>query len=202
MATYNDLSTGVEYYSDRTDVTATDRERLFRIACEKLNRKLRVPEMISSLSLTGADFPYTDSTNAILEIEAIYIERAGVVSQLEYVPLAKLKQIQANGSGSTPKYFTSIGQQILLGPEPATDDAISVYYYARQDDTLSGTETNVFLQYYESMTLYYTLSELYKALHDSQRSAEYDGMASALLEEANLHAWQRRYPARLTVRNS
>lgn len=202
MATYADLAVSMEYYSDRSDITESGRAMMFRSACEKMNRGLRAPEMISTLSLTGADFPYTDTTYAIMEVDAVYVTRSSNTYRLDYVPVSQLKAIQAAGSGDVPRYFSTVGNQIILGPEPAATDAIEVVYYARQDDTLSGVETNAFLQYYESIALYYTLAELYRVLHDVQRAGEYEAMAAGMMAEANLVSWKRKYPTRLSIKNS
>jgi hypothetical protein len=173
----------------------------FRLACEKLNNQMRVPEMVDTLSLDGTDFPYIDTTRDILDIVSVHITRGSNTSSLEYVSPDKAAAIQAAGTGNTPRYFTTKGNIIELAPEPASTDAIEVVYYLRQESVLNDGGTNAFVSYYESATLYLVLAELYRSLHDSVRSAEYGTMAQALIDEANLFAWQRRYPARLSIKN-
>lgn len=203
MATdYQALKDSVAFYSDREDITATVYDRYFRITCEKLNRVLRPTEAVTSVTLTGVEFPYTDTNSAIMDIDSMYVTRSSTISKLEYLSLPALKRVQAEGGGGIPRYFTTIGKQILLAPEPDAADEVDVYYYARQDDVLGDTETNVFITYYETITLYYMLAEVYKGLHDFERAMEYTGMADALIGEVNLQAWNRKYTNSLTVRNA
>ena len=203
MATdYAALKTAVEFYCDRADTADSTYDMFFRLACEKLNNALRVPEMIDTLTLAGSSFPYQDTNRDILEIDSVYLTRGSNTYKLEYLPIDKLAAVQTNDSGGTPRYFTTVGMRIDIGPEPASTDSIDIVYFLRQEYDLNDGGTNIFISYYESIILYLMLGEMYQSLHDSTRSAEYKSMASAMLEEANLFAWKRRYAARLSIKNA
>lgn len=203
MATsYSVVKTDVQYYSDRSDIDSTDYDRFFRKACEIMNRKLRVPEMETSVDVAGSSFPYTDTNNDIMEVTNVYCTRSSRAYRLDFVSYQTIKDLQAQGGTGSPTYFSTLGKVFAVAPTPASTDTITITYYARQDDTLADNETNAFVSFYDSIVVELMLAELYKALHDSQRFSEHSQMAMALINEANTAGWNRRNSARMQIREN
>lgn len=188
IATYTDLTNRISgYLKGRTDLT--DRIPEFITLAEKrINRKLRVEEMVSTATLTAAA-EMTLPTD-FLEADAVVYEQTPKVVLLPGSKRTAQRLYAYNDTG-IPRMYRMRGASMLLHPTPQSAEDVTVEYYAEPDGLTSDNATNTIFPKYADVYLWAAMAEASLYLMDDVRAEQWDARAQAAMEEANKAAARR-----------
>jgi len=176
MATdYTSLVTEITNYAIRAgDVTFIAMIPTFISYAEvAFTRQLRIRQMeqVATVSLSATD------SNGYLALPTDYLEFRSVVvlsnpiSTLDYVTPQKMRMLESQSAvgGSTPAYFTVIGNQMKFYPNPGTSSTLyaDVVYYAKPAALGSTNATNNILAAYPDLYLHGSLLQAYTWAKDA-----------------------------------
>lgn len=177
--TYETLGNLVHSYLDRDDLGSFI-PTFIEMVEAKIKRNLRHWEM------EKRSYTYTVAGQRTLKLPADYLEMRHLklntdpVSVLEYVVPAQLNYLDTGSS--QPKYYSIIGDEIVLDDTPDSEYEIEMYYYGFTP--ISSTEVNWILTKYPDVYVYGTLLEAESFLMNDPRlpiwKQSYDEAISSL----------------------
>ena len=135
---------------NRNDCTDALADTFIEQSIGRIQRTLRVPSMEKqqSYSLTARTAEIIVPSD-MLEVIHIYHDFTVLVK----IPLTEMKQRKNVGETGTPKYFSQIGENILLYPEPSTGSVV-INYYGEFDDMASDTDENALAKFASDLIIY------------------------------------------------
>lgn len=189
LTTYAELQASVSrYLKGRNDLT--DQIKDFITLGEiRLNRELRVPEMISTTTLTGAASVALPSD--FLEPELIELQ-TNPTQVLE--PLTQRQAAREYTTSYNARPCNYVIKSNTLYPLPVPDDSydIVVDYYARPVALADDNATNSIFPLYADLFLYAALLESAPYLYDDERIPTWTMALSNGIEAANTEASEKR----------
>lgn len=130
---------------------------------------------------------------------------------MQFPKLEFLTQSQINspeyynrwGASGTPRYFTTVGQQIKLLPTPTMDYTFEMTYYAMLPPLGIVNETNWLLAFYPNIYLYGSLLQAAPFLKNDDRLQTWTTLHSDAMEKLHLADERAKYagaPLRVRTR--
>jgi hypothetical protein len=157
--TYSTLQTAVANWLDRDDLTARIPE--FIGLCEaRFNRSLRIRPMetLDTSISTVAGTKTIALPTGYVQMRDIHLTGDPLV-QLQYVTPEIMNRIHAGSNSGRPEVYTIIGENIVLGPTPASVYTTSILYYKTFDALSDSSPTNWVITNAPDVYLYGTLLE-------------------------------------------
>lgn len=173
---------------------------IFGTACAWLSSQFRHPRMLTSTTQTGSAFPYT-LPDPYLEIKSIVFTRGTTVKELRQVSYVDVKSTQAVDSG-VPGLYAIENNKVHIAPTPASTDSIEIIYYARPDEDITGSQTNVYTTYFPRLLTYACIVEAYGVVQDEERINMWEARRDKALAEANQAAWDAKAGPAMYLRNT
>jgi len=154
ITNYGTLKTEIADFLDRTDLTSII-PSFITSAHNKLNRDLRVREMISRATAT-LDTEYSAFPADFLQVRDIRINTDPVQTLSMITPEQQNQERQTHGNSSgRPKYFTIMGSTWQVFPTPDTNTyTAEMAYYAKIPVLSSDSDTNWLLTKAPEVYLY------------------------------------------------
>lgn len=183
--TYAELLADIESWLQRDDLT-TQAPIFVRYATAALNRALSrnpVPQMESRVeSASPVETEYIGIPDDCLRIRAIV---DGDGKQARLATQAQIAQAAESNQSFDFLLYSLEDMQIRLYPAPSASDPVelTVLYYAKLSDFVSGTDTNWLLDEHPDVYLYGSLVHAKAWLHDDRRLQLVDQMYKAGLSE-------------------
>lgn len=199
LASYSDLKSAVADWLARTDLTSRIPD-FITLAESRVNRELRVREMVSQVTGTVG--------TATLAIPSDFIEVLRFTldtetdAPLEYRPVDDSEHRAASLSSGPPAWFSVIGGQFRLYPQPDGDYAYMLDYYAQLPALSDSNTTNWLLEKAPDVYLFGALAEAAPFLLDDQRLMLWDGRfqtAKRSLQGAEARAKRASGPRRMRI---
>jgi hypothetical protein len=166
LASFSDFKTSVANWLDRTDLTSKIPD-FITLAEVRIGRDLRVKEMETRSQMsTVTDQEYYGLPEGFVQARSLKVVGGCPADQdLEYRTPEAMDLLGYQLSG-IPEYYTIIGQELRLLPNPGTGNTVEIVYY-KKADPLSTTQTsNTVFAAYPDVYLYATLLEAATYLRD------------------------------------
>lgn len=147
LGTYSDLKQAIANYLNRSDLT--DQIPTFIALAElRFNRKLRLRANLkrsqtTTVDANGAPTPYVALPPDYNSIKSITVQGNPNVL-LDFVPASQFLGLQGANDVGKPNFFTVIGNEIQLAPQPDSAYTLELRYY-NQFSALSDTSTSNWL---------------------------------------------------------
>ncbi len=194
LSTYAELLASIEDWLNRTDLTTRipDFIRLFEV---RMNRRLRDPGMeTTSVQSTEAGVGEIALPTDFRGMRELYLDRSPKVV-LEQLSPAELRSRYASDATGIPKHYAIIGEDLVLGPEPAGAYTLTLAYF-RQIVPLTDTNTtNWLLDNNPDLYLWGSLTMAEAFLKDDDRVGLWKGAWDEAFDELQKDAIKRRYGA-------
>ena len=206
-ATYSALVALVNQYTNRSFTADSDAttglQTAFILTNTRMAEVLRTPEMETTLSLTGSDFPTYTLPDDYLGIRSIIATRSDSTYAMQRTNLLSVRKAQIDNSGGSPTEYCTKGNTLILGPTPASSDTFEVVYYSQPAYLATGTDSNVFTERYPKVYLAGVLSEAYRIIQDTQMADYWEAIFERRLAETQKNAEAETYSGNLiTIRNA
>lgn len=182
--TWTDLKTSVRSWLDvETGALSDERlEECIAYAERHFNRNIFVPDRESALSISAsaqstalpADFwgfkspPYIDAATDIV---------------LQKITPAGLRAAYPTSSTGTPAHYAIEGENILVGPTPASAQTIKGTYYSTIAPLNAGTATNWLLTDHPDIYLHGAMHYCCLFMKDETRAGLHKSQMAALIED-------------------
>ena len=189
ITTYSELKDAIVNWTHRGDLT--DRlDEFIDITESKMNRKLRLSEM-EARATTTANAEYTALPSDYLEMRNIQLNTStGKV--LEYMTPHQMDMYDDSTTGE-PSFYTIIGDEIQLVPNPSGDYTLEIDYYKEITPLDSTNTTNFVLDGWPEIYLYGCLQQAFMYSKSASDAAFYGQEFERLIEEANRVSRKRKY---------
>lgn len=184
--TFSNLKTAIANYLNRDDLTAFIGD-FITLTESRLNRELRVREMISSdISTT------TVSGTQSYSLPTGFLEAKSVVYQSN--PYKTLKFISnsdfydkynASVGNGQPNFFTIVGTNILLGNPPDSANTLQIDYFKTITPLSDSNPTNSILTNYPELYLYGSLAESSSFTFQDERIQTWGSLYKEAIKNAN-----------------
>lgn len=189
LATYADLKTTISRYLKGRDDLSEQIGDFITLAEKRLNRELRVPEMISTTTLTAAD---TVSLPAdFMEVEMAELQ-TNPTRVLEAMTPRQAGREYITSYNARPCAYTIKSGAMILHPQPDDSYDIVLDYYARPAALADDQATNSLFPAYSDLYLYAALLEASPYLYDDERIPVWATALANGIEAANTEAREKR----------
>lgn len=189
LTTYAELQTSISnYLKGRNDLTSQIQD-FITLAELRLARELRVPEMISSTTLTASASVALPSD--FLEAELVELQTNPTRSLESMTPRQAAREYVTSTTGR-PVAYTIKGGNLILHPSPDDSYDVELDYYARPISLADDQATNALFPAYADLYLYAALLESAPYLFDDERIPVWTLALSNGIEAANTEAREKR----------
>lgn len=191
-ADYSDLKADVESWAARSDFPAT----VYGLATTRINRLLRVREMLSDFSATTSAETVTLPTD-LLEFQWLYLDKDPRLVLHATDSWASTAGYRASG---TPASYFVLNDVLHLNPVPdGSYDLVGKYYAALADFSLDA-DTNEVLTDYPEVYLAACLATVFKWTRDEAEEAKWNAIFLAAVNDANAHDVRARFSGPIMMR--
>ena len=158
ISNYSELNTAVANWLDRDDLTDRIPE-FIALAEARFNRLLRIRAMeTKQTASTVADQRNLALPTNFIQMRNLQINTSPITS-LEYVTPEMYDRLYGGSDTGTPKAYTTLADEIQLGPIPASVQTIEMLFYKRFDALTSSATTNWMITNAPDVYLYGCLLE-------------------------------------------
>lgn len=189
LATYADLQTTISRYLKGRDDLTDQIQDFITLGEKRLNRELRVPEMISSTTLTAAASVALPSD--FMEAELVELQTNPTRALEPMTPRQAAREYITSYNGRPASYTIKSGN-LLLYPTPDDTYDIDLDYYATPAALADGQTTNSLFPAYADLYLYAALLEASPYLYDDERIPVWRMALANGIEAANTEAREKR----------
>ena len=207
ITNYSELKTQIASWVNRSDFDSVI-PVFIQLAEKQIKRKLRIREMIRTVSLTAsADTATVALSGATGFVEVIHAQLADSDrTLLQYLQPSSLFTHSNSTTAGTPKYYTiatnsSDVEEIHLRPVQSTNTNFEFTYYAF-DDLSADNISNIILSKHPEIYLYLSLANTSSYLIDDERVPLWTTLAQASMSEVMRESEQAFYGQRRNVRYS
>ncbi len=180
--TYQELRQAIADYMHRSDLT-TLIPGFIEYARERINRDLRVREMLVSAPLTLATNPSPLPAD-FLEMRDIYHT---VGTRRITLTLVGRKQLNDYANGNQPLFYSIDGLQLETAPGGEGVD-FNLIYYGQQPPLVADTDTNATLARFSTIWLYGALVEAHNYTQDMEMRQSALATYTSEVQQANAQA--------------
>lgn len=189
LATYADLQATISRYLKGRDDLTDQIKDFIALGETRLNRELRVPEMISSQTLTAAASVSLPAD--FMEAELVELQTNPTRVLQTMTPRQAAREYVYSATGKPCAYTVKSGAMILYpGPDDSYD--IVLDYYARPAALAEDQTTNSLFPAYKDLFLYAALLEATPYLYDDERIPVWAQALANGIEAANTEAREKR----------
>lgn len=181
LNTYSALGSAIASWLHRTDITSTIWADFITLAEARINRELRVREMETEATLTSTGVATIGLPSSFLEAKRVYHD-ASPLNKLEYITPEDYYQRYMSSTSGTPEAFTIEGDNMVVGPIPASGTTFKMLYY-KQPPALSSTNHGLFLAN-PDLYLFGSLCEAQPYVKDDKRFPLWNARFEKVLQEA------------------
>jgi len=151
---YGELQTHFSDLLNRSDNTTALTQTFLRQGLARVQRTLRTPMQEKTLYIT-----ITQPTT-MMRIPADFLETISLYHEefeLERVPNKRFRQFAQSPYAGKARYYTRVGPDILLYPQP-TSGILSLYYYCELPALVNNTDTHALSQVAADLIIYAALT--------------------------------------------
>lgn len=181
ITTYSELKTAVADWLNRSDLTSAI-PNFITMAEAQMNRQIRHRKMVTRATAT-LDTPYFAVPSDWKETIRFQLNTNPVTPLVFVTPEQLLEDSQKYNSGNQPMFYTTIGQQFEVLPQPAGSYEAELLYYANIPSLSDGAPTNWLLTESPDIYLYATLIQSAPYLKEDERTAIWTSLYEKLVED-------------------
>jgi hypothetical protein len=183
ITTYSELKTAVADWLNRSDLTSAI-PNFITLAEAEMNRQIRHRKMVTRATAT-LDTPYFAVPSDWKETIRFQLNTNPVTPLVFVTPEQLLEDSQKYSAANQPMFYTSIGQQFEVLPQPDGSYEAELLYYAKLPSLSDAAPTNWLLTESPDIYLYATLIQSAPYLKEDERTpvwtAMYDRLVSDML---------------------
>lgn len=150
LDSYTNLKTALQTWLARADVSS-DVDDMIDLFEAWINRNMRMPQMEQEATTAAAE--YLALPSDFLELRDIQFQ-GNPRRQLEYMSPSMADLYDTSGTAGTPRFYTLVGDQIRLIPQPDSTTDIRIDYWKKVPALSSTNATNWLLALYPDAYLY------------------------------------------------
>jgi len=201
ISTYAELQTAVDNWLARTDLSGRSPE-FITLAEARMNRELetQAQEKRATVTMTEGD-TYVSLPTDVRRIRHVKLNTSPTTILKFYVPTANEENWPGTGQGK-PKYYSVIGNEIYLRPEPDSGYTMEIDYVASIDALSDSNTSNIILTRHPDVYLHGALCEAFGYLMDDQRHAKHDQLFSRAMGEIKAEEDRVKYGGVLQVQTN
>ena len=193
LANYTNLQSAVADFLNRDDLTSVIPD-FIALAEARLNRNIRVRQMIDTASLTINAREEALPTD-FLEAKLLVIEdTVPYVCESVSVKHGADVNFYRSATAGKPLYYSIVGGNIQFSPTPDATYTGTLTYYQKIPD-LATNSTNWLLTSHPDLYLYTTLMQSAPYLKDDERIPVWSSLAKTALDELQLQDEKAQYNA-------
>jgi hypothetical protein len=181
ITTYSELKTAVADWLNRSDLTSAI-PNFITLAEAEMNRQIRHRKMVTRATAT-LDTPYFAVPSDWKETIRFQLNTNPVTPLVFVTPEQLLEDSQKYSAGNQPLFYTTIGQQFEVLPQPDGSYEAELLYYAKIPSLSDGAPTNWLLTESPDIYLYATLIQSAPYLKEDERTAIWTSLYAKLVED-------------------
>lgn len=189
LSTYAELQTSISNYLKGRDDLTSQIQDFITLGQIRLERELRVPEMISTTTLTAAASVSLPSD--FMEAELVELQ-TNPTRLLESMTPRQAAREYITSENARPVAYSIKSGNLILHPAPDDSYDIVLDYYARPARLAEGQPTNTLFPTYADLYLYAALLESAPYLFDDERIPVWQIALANGIEAANTEAREKR----------
>lgn len=193
LSDFTGLSQAIRDWLHRSDLTDAQITDFINLGEQRLNRLLRLPDMLSVTTLAIGTDGRVDLPSDFLDsylTQLSYKADGTIAFTLEELPIDEYEERKDWHQG--PTWFTRIGSRIYIAPTPdATTYDCQLTYYARPAFLSSTNPTNLWTQIAFDALLFASLSAARGFVMDDQRSVEWEKRFQMAVRELQLQRYDQ-----------
>jgi hypothetical protein len=190
LNTYAGMQDAIARWLRRTDLTSAIPD-FISLAETRFNRELRLRAMETVVSGTLSTATLSVPSDMI-ELERLVLYPTNREVELEYFPPKNMQKYA--GMSALPFAFTTINQQIYVGPAPDSAYAYSLFYIAKIPPLSASLTTNFLLTAAPDVYLYASLLEAAPYLKEDGRIALWEQAYNNSIAKVQHQDDQQQYP--------
>lgn len=200
LTTYATLKTALADWLHRGDITSSSDVVDDAIdMCESwINRNLRIRQMEGEATATVAEY-LSLPTADFLQMRDVEIQSSPRIN-LRYVTPEYADLYDSSGEAAEPKYYTIVGNQIRIVPEPSSSDTIRMSYWKKVTALSGSNATNELFPLYADLYLYGCLMHLRAYIQDDGRAQAIASAFSQIVTEIQRMDRRSNYGGSLQIR--
>ena len=181
ITTYSELKTAVADWLNRSDLTSAI-PNFIALAEAEMNRQIRHRKMVTRATAT-LDTPYFAVPADWKETIRFQLNTNPITPLVFVTPEQLLEDSQKYSSGNQPMFYTTIGQQFEVLPQPAGSYEAELLYYANLPSLSDAAPTNWLLTESPDIYLYATLIQSAPYLKEDERTPVWTAMYDRLVND-------------------
>jgi hypothetical protein len=184
ITTYSELKTAVADWLNRSDLTAAI-PNFISLAEAQMSRQIRHRKMVTRAT-AAMDTPYFAVPADWKETIRFQLNTNPITPLLYVTPEQLLEDSQVYSAGGQPMFFTTIGQQFEVLPQPDGSYDAELLYYAKLPALSDAAPTNWLLTESPDIYLYGTLAQSSPYLKEDERTAIWTSLYEKLVEDMRI----------------
>ena len=181
ITTYSELKTAVADWLNRSDLTSAI-PNFIALAEAEMNRQIRHRKMVTRATAT-MDTPYFAVPADWKETIRFQLNTNPVTPLVFVTPEQLLEDSQKYSAANQPMFYTTIGQQFEVLPQPAGSYEAELLYYANLPSLSDAAPTNWLLTESPDIYLYATLIQSAPYLKEDERTPVWTAMYDRLVND-------------------
>ena len=181
ITTYSELKTAVADWLNRSDLTSAI-PNFIMMAEAQMNRQVRHRKMVTWATAT-LDTSYFAVPSDWKETIRFQLNTNPVTPLVFVTPEQLLEDSQRFSAANQPMFYTTIGQQFEVLPQPDGSYEAELLYYAKIPSLSDAAPTNWLLTESPDIYLYATLIQSAPYLKEDERTAIWTSLYEKLVED-------------------
>jgi hypothetical protein len=184
ITTYSELKTAVADWLNRSDLTAAI-PNFISLAEAQMTRQIRHRKMVTRATAT-LDTSYFAVPSDWKETIRFQLNTNPVTPLVFVTPEQLLEDSQMYSSANQPMFYTTIGQQFEVLPQPDGSYEAELLYYAKIPSLSDAAPTNWLLTESPDIYLYATLIQSAPYLKEDERTGIWSSLYEKLVEDMRI----------------
>ena len=192
MADLQDIRDSVAFYLHRTDLSDDDLDLFINFGQDRINRALRptITEVTEALTVSATSGVY-GIPDTYGTMRAVYQFKGDVTIELK--PLSALEAAKWDRGAEAALGYIVTG--ITIKTYPAINSGITVVFWSEIEALVTGTQINLYTQFYDRLLTYAALVEGATWERDPGALTMFQTLYQSELTEAKVQAEKSRYGA-------
>jgi hypothetical protein len=184
ITTYSELTDAVADWLNRSDLTSVI-PTFIALAETQMNRQIRHRKMVTRADATLST-PYFAVPNDWLENIRFQLNTNPITPLVYVTPEQLAEDKQTYSTGGQPMFFTMVGQQFQILPEPDGDYDAELTYYAKIPALSETNTSNWLLTEAPDLYLYGALLQSAPYIKEDERVAVWSSIYQSIAENMRL----------------
>jgi hypothetical protein len=184
ITTYSELKTAVADWLNRSDL-ASAIPNFISLAEAQMSRQIRHRKMVMRATAT-MDTPYFAVPADWKETIRFQLNTNPITPLLYVTPEQLLEDSMSYSSAGQPMFFTTIGQQFEVLPQPDGSYDAELLYYSKLTPLSDAAPTNWLLTESPDIYLYGTLAQSAPYLKEDERTAIWTSLYEKMVEDIRI----------------